>query len=311
MEKFSSFLKACAIGLGAFLLIGAIFLSDGDPVGTRLTFGLLGLSFVAATFSRFFRHLVLTLASIPLFIASISAALADSGAGMVIMLIFAAISLVIFLYSGHRLIQALRTSPLLLKLYNRSPKLRALFDPEVSSADSATQPDVPMSLEQDDGGNILIHTPADWNLFHAQYEPVREIYTKVVGVTFRDNESADRQTILSRCSNSDEISLEPYIYDGEPAYAVWTRHGRIGSLSKADAATISTLYADCVTLASIRKITGGGVGKYYGCNIVLTVYARKHTPDAALYPPQAHNAVSINEQFIAEAQWHAAHNDDK
>ena len=42
------------------------------------------------------------------------------------------------------------------------------------------------------------------------------IRTKVVGVTFNNEDGENRQDILSRMSGSEDITVEKYTYNGEP-----------------------------------------------------------------------------------------------
>lgn len=180
------------------------------------------------------------------------------------------------------------------------PRARSSADASCLSRGHSTQGDMDTPLETDADGNLLIRTTADWQKFYAQYTPIRTYYTKVAGVTFKNKDGTDRQSILSRCNNWDEVSLEPFTYRGDPAYAVWTRRGQIGNLSSDDAAMLSTVYADCITLAEIKEITGGKRGQYYGCNLVLTVYQPKsetqpipEKPDDTEFPEDAELTESL------------------
>lgn len=48
------------------------------------------------------------------------------------------------------------------------------------------------------------------------------IRTKVVGVTFNNEDGENRQDILSRMSGSEDITVEKYTYNGEhAAYVKW------------------------------------------------------------------------------------------
>lgn len=100
---------------------------------------------------------------------------------------------------------------------------------------------------------------------------VDEILTKVVGVSFNNSDGTYRQSILSRCREGDAVELSFFRYKGDPAYAVYTRHGQIGNLSADLAQSIYDLPDDYEVSGEITRITGGGPEQYLGCNLRLTV----------------------------------------
>lgn len=57
------------------------------------------------------------------------------------------------------------------------------------------------------------------------------IRTKVVGVTFNNEDGENRQDILSKMSGSEDITVEKYTYNGEPAAYVKWGDKVIGNLS--------------------------------------------------------------------------------
>lgn len=122
--------------------------------------------------------------------------------------------------------------------------------------------------------DVVIASPEDWQHFLKTHEPIREIRTKVAGTTYRNDDGSSRQEILSLCHDGDMLDLEYFTYEGEPAYKVFSRYGQIGNLPAEDALLIDSVYDEFITGAVISKVTGGN-GYYYGCNILLTVYARK------------------------------------
>ena len=95
------------------------------------------------------------------------------------------------------------------------------------------------------------------------------IRTKVVGVTFQNDDGTERQQILKRVSPGDILELKPYKYKGEPAILVVHPLGCIGNLK-------ATLAADLCKeqyiprTAKVLNITGGSNGKSYGCNIEIS-----------------------------------------
>ena len=177
----------------------------------------------------------------------------------------------------------------------------------------------------------VITTAEEYAQFLSSHIIIASYDTKVVGVTFDNADGSSRQRNISRCRNGDEIALQYFEYDGDPAYAVLTRHGQIGNLSADQARIIDRNYDGCVVQGTINKITGGSSGYPFGCNIHLTFFKEKpvsayatQSPSAAalkqvpasnlVQKPKRRNAPSdppVSEQFIAEAQWHAAKDDPK
>lgn len=111
--------------------------------------------------------------------------------------------------------------------------------------------------------------------FLSTHTEVREIRTKVVGVSFKNEDGSSRQEILSLCKEGHAIQLLPFRYQGDPAYRVITQYGQIGNLSADDAALLDEFYSGYVIIGNISKITGGTNGHYYGCNIILRIYQEK------------------------------------
>ena len=129
----------------------------------------------------------------------------------------------------------------------------------------------PYGIADDD---IVIASQKDWQHFLETHEPIRKIRTKVAGTTFRNDDGSSRQEILALCHDGDMLDLEYFTYQGEPAYKVFSRYGQIGNLPAEDAMFVDSVYGEYVTSAVISKVTGGN-GYYYGCNILLTIYAKK------------------------------------
>lgn len=218
--------------------------------------------------------------------------------------------------------------------------------------------DASCQLETSD--DIVVTSEDALQDFLSSHTLVDRIHTKVVGVTFDNDDGTNRQSILALCSGGDEIALRYFDYHGAPAYAVMSQYGQIGNLSADLAKSIDTIYDGCVVHGSITSRTGGCNGSFYGCNILLEIY-REITPpsqpedrspipcaetnheedlqqDRPSVPPSRNlenstvvpssvrpsipriapsymeghrqskkaSQPSINEQFIAEAQWYAA-----
>ena len=120
---------------------------------------------------------------------------------------------------------------------------------------------------------IVISTEDELLSFIQEHPLLEEIRTKVVGVSFPNDDGSSRQAILSNCRRGEYITLEPYRWRGKPAYAVLTEHGQIGNLSADLAEDLTTEYGDDFFVSGIIcQITGGSGGLYYGCNIFLRIY---------------------------------------
>lgn len=119
----------------------------------------------------------------------------------------------------------------------------------------------------------VFSTGKDYNDFVNEHPVIKEFHTKVVGVSFPNDDGSSRQAILSNCRRGDYITLEFYRYHGRPAYAVFTEHGQIGNLSADLAESLTTEYgSDFFVSGFICQITGGSGGLYYGCNIFVRIY---------------------------------------
>ena len=109
--------------------------------------------------------------------------------------------------------------------------------------------------------------------FFRSHTLLRSFITKVVGVTFPNEDGSSRQEILSLCLSGEPVGLCEYTFNGKPAFSVITEHGQIGNLSQALATDLAYNYSDDVFIvAKISDITGGEDGLYYGCNILLSIY---------------------------------------
>lgn len=104
-------------------------------------------------------------------------------------------------------------------------------------------------------------------------ELLKSINTRVVGVSFQNDDGTDRQEILSGLSVGEAMLLKYFEYENEPAYAVTDAIGnRIGSLSKELSADIYRKYKDCFFAVQISDITGGDYDRKYGCIIDIDIY---------------------------------------
>lgn len=108
----------------------------------------------------------------------------------------------------------------------------------------------------------------------AEYTVDYDFYTKLVGVTYNGI-----QSILPKLRSGMfiEFRREPKNpYDANAILALCDGK-RIGHLSAEIAAEIAPLMDKGIPVTgTIRAITGGNCGKYYGCNIDVVVYKRKN-----------------------------------
>lgn len=113
------------------------------------------------------------------------------------------------------------------------------------------------------------------------------IRTKVVGVTFNNEDGENRQDILSRMSGSEDITVEKYTYNGEPAAYVKWGDKVIGNLSAELAGNLARKYPKARYTAEILEISGGV--QTFGCNIELDVIedatpsVSQHTGETTVY----------------------------
>lgn len=119
-----------------------------------------------------------------------------------------------------------------------------------------------------------ITTEQEYQNFLASHVLETSFITKVVGVTFQNDDGSDRQEILSRCLRGEPVVFYWHDFRGSPACAIITDHGQIGHLRAELAARINADYmADGYSfMGNITDITGGSDGLSYGCNIMLSIY---------------------------------------
>lgn len=104
-------------------------------------------------------------------------------------------------------------------------------------------------------------------------ELLKSMTTRVVGVSFDNDDGTSRQDIISGLSVGEALLLNYHEYESEPAYAVTDALGNcIGHVSKELASTIYQRYKDCYFAVSVDDITGGDSGLKYGCVINIDIY---------------------------------------
>lgn len=129
-------------------------------------------------------------------------------------------------------------------------------------------------------GHISILSGQEMVTIMRNYHVVEEIRTKVKGVTFRNDDGTDRQTILRNCHSGDQLRFGFYRYRGAPAYTVVSDWGQIGNLSAELAEELAEMISrrknKCLILGEILNISGGYQGESFGCNISLTIYEKNY-----------------------------------
>lgn len=118
---------------------------------------------------------------------------------------------------------------------------------------------------------------------------VETIRTKLVGVTYDNEDGENRQDILSSMTGNEEIEVEKYIFNGEPAAYVKCGNKVLGNLAAELAKDLAEKYPDARYTAEILEISGGGGVQTFGCNIELDVIedatpsVSQHTRETTVY----------------------------
>lgn len=101
-----------------------------------------------------------------------------------------------------------------------------------------------------------------------------EYKTKIVGVTFKNEDGTNRQEVIELCTEGDSLSLEHYYYKGEDAFKVTNLYGEaLGNLKKELTEKLVEKY-DIATIEAadveILNITGEDKGTL-GVNIQIAI----------------------------------------
>lgn len=122
--------------------------------------------------------------------------------------------------------------------------------------------------------NLEITTEQDYREFLDSHSLIRSFITKVVGVTYPNDDGTDRQEILSMCVSGEPVAFHWHTFRGAPACAVITDRGQIGYLSADLAADLDRDYNgdEYIFEGHISDILGGEDGLNYGCYIMLSIY---------------------------------------
>lgn len=103
---------------------------------------------------------------------------------------------------------------------------------------------------------------------------VRDFNTKVVGVTFGNDDGTSRQDIIKTCKPGDDIIFKPVPTVEYPdAIGVFNKNGKqLGHINAELAAELKEKYPTNPMTVTVNNITGGG-DKNYGCNLHIIIYS--------------------------------------
>ncbi len=103
---------------------------------------------------------------------------------------------------------------------------------------------------------------------------IRDFNTKVVGVTFGNDDGSSRQEIIKNSKAGEDIIFKPVpTADYPDAIGVFNKRGQqLGHLNAELAAEMKNKYTNNPMSVTINNITGGG-DKNYGCNLHIIIYA--------------------------------------
>ena len=123
-------------------------------------------------------------------------------------------------------------------------------------------------------GGASASTKQEVETFLEENRLVRSFHTRVVGVTYDNDDGSSRQEALSCCLRGEPVGFYWHDFRGSPACAVISDHGQIGYLSADLAEDLYYDYQDdrFSLVAHISDITGGYDGYSYGCNLLVSIY---------------------------------------
>lgn len=101
----------------------------------------------------------------------------------------------------------------------------------------------------------------------------KDFFSKVVGVTFNNEDGSSRQKYISELKAGDELIFRPVAVEGHPeAVGVFTSSGKqLGHLTAELAGELKNKYPTHPMIATVAQVTGGGE-RSYGCNIHIIIY---------------------------------------
>ena len=105
-------------------------------------------------------------------------------------------------------------------------------------------------------------------------EVEQDFHTKVVGVTFDNDDGSSRQEIIKKCKVGDSIIFKPVPTEKYPeAIGVFTTTGeQLGHVNADLAHKLNDKHTMNLMNVTISNITGRGKGKSVGCNLHVIIY---------------------------------------
>lgn len=136
--------------------------------------------------------------------------------------------------------------------------------------------DIVQAYQEMKSGTNNVSTPQspNYNMSMQFYNVVSDFHTKVVGVTFKNDNGSDRQTIIKQCREGQDVIFRPTPSKKYPeAVGVFTTDGKqLGFLSAELASDLIHKYPNNPMQVNISDITGGG-SKTLGCNLHVQIFA--------------------------------------
>ena len=273
MSKLKTILITCVAAVGTLLLVGA-FIAAGDSIWARICYFFIGAALIWSIFSTAIRWLLLLTSALIGIIYSTLCFFVHSSISLFTYIIIVAVALIVVIYYGQRLWRRLSQ-----RFDSTKKRVDRILD-DYPGAEELHSEEYKQSLvdyieKAEAIGDIVIGSSADWQEFHRDYMVIDYLRTKVVGVTFNNDNGTNRQQIIPLCQCGDPVNLEHFTYKGAHAYAVMTKYGQIGNLSAAFADTIYNQYDQYMLVPEIKEITGGSDGYPYGCKLQIAVYQKK------------------------------------
>lgn len=117
--------------------------------------------------------------------------------------------------------------------------------------------------------------PAAVSIDTSKMEIISDFHTKVVGVTFNNDDGTSRQKIIQSCKSGEDIILKPTPSKEYPdAIGVFNIRGQqLGNINAELAKEIKNKYPANPMKCSISALTGGGE-RTYGCNLHIIIYEK-------------------------------------
>lgn len=107
------------------------------------------------------------------------------------------------------------------------------------------------------------------------YISVGRISTHIVGTSFQNDDGSSRRNNLAFCYVGKKLEVRPFIYQGDPAYAVFTDDGQIGNIPATIAQKISEYGDDLIVTGEVSQMLTDSYDDAYSCRVDLTIYRHR------------------------------------